>query len=195
MSSTLPLQPNLEHLKRQAKDLLKAHQRGDTAVCATMRQLRHLTHAADAEILATPLTLRQAQHALAKAYGFANWADLKAAVETTITNNTITGRCHCGAIRYDAQYPVVKSSNCTCWGCQKATGTFQAPFVTVKRTGFTITAGEPSRFRANSGDRCDAHGEWFFCSQCGSQVFWKGDGGDDVDIFAGTLDDTGLFQL
>lgn len=106
----------------------------------------------------------------------------------------MTGQCHCGNVKYKAQGPIVKSSYCDCRGCQRATGTLKAPFVTVLRSGFRITAGEPSRFRADSGEACDAHGEWTFCPECGTQVFWKGDTGNELDLFAGTLDDTTVFQ-
>ena len=108
---------------------------------------------------------------------------------------TITGQCHCGDIKYEGQGPIIKSSYCDCPGCRRATGTFKAPFVTVLRQGFKVTAGEPSGFRADSGDRCDAYGEFFFCPRCGTQVFWKAHEGNELDIFAGTLEDTGLFHL
>ena len=106
----------------------------------------------------------------------------------------ISGSCHCGHVRYEAQGPIVKASYCDCRGCQKATGTLKAPFVTVRRPAFKVTAGKPSRFRADSGVKCDAHGEWHFCPKCGTQVFWKGDKGKEVDIFAGTLDDPAVFK-
>ena len=106
----------------------------------------------------------------------------------------ITGHCHCGEIRYEAQGPIVKSSYCDCSGCQRATGTLRAPFVTVQKSGFRITEGTPAVYRASSGERCDAHGEWTFCPHCGTQLYWGDPQGSEVDIFAGTLDDTGLFQ-
>jgi len=106
----------------------------------------------------------------------------------------IAGRCHCGYVQYEAQPPVVKSSTCDCKGCQKATGTLQAPFVTVRRPGFKVTAGEATEFRAKSGIKCDAHGTWHFCPKCGTQVFWKGNKGNEIDIFAGTLDEPGIFR-
>ena len=106
----------------------------------------------------------------------------------------IPGRCHCGAIQYEAQAPIVKSSYCDCRGCQRASGTLQAPFVTVKRAGFKIVAGTPSEYRAPSGEKCDAAGTWHFCAKCGTQIYWQSDQGDELDIFAGTLDDTSLFQ-
>ena len=110
------------------------------------------------------------------------------------TVKPILGQCHCGNIRYEAQPPIVKSSYCDCPGCQKATGTFKAPFVTVHQKEFRVIAGEPSSFRADSGVMCDAYGEWYFCSKCGTHIFWKPNESDELDIFAGTLDDTELFQ-
>ena len=106
----------------------------------------------------------------------------------------LVGRCHCGDVSYEAQGPIVKSTSCDCDGCRRATGTLNVPFVSVRRAGFKITAGEPSVFRADSGVKCDAFGVWSFCSKCGTQLFWTGDTGDEIDIFAGTLDDTSVFQ-
>ena len=54
MSRELPSKPNLEHLKKQAKELLRSMQQGKLAT---------------------------AQHTLANEYGFASWAKLKAHVE------------------------------------------------------------------------------------------------------------------
>jgi ankyrin repeat protein len=55
MSRELPANPNLQHLKKQAKELLRAKRHGKLA---------------------------DAQHAIAHEYGFANWAKLKAHVES-----------------------------------------------------------------------------------------------------------------
>jgi len=107
----------------------------------------------------------------------------------------ITGRCHCGQVRYEAAAPAVKSSYCDCPGCRKASGALKAPFVTVRKAGFRLTVGEVAQYRAASGERCDAHGVWNFCPKCGSPVFWAGHKGDEVDLFAGTLDDPAWFQL
>ena len=110
------------------------------------------------------------------------------------TGQKISGQCHCGSIKYEASEPIIKCSYCDCRGCQKATGTLKAPFVTVQRAGFKVTAGQPAEFRAKSGGKCDCQGIWCFCQKCGTQVYWKGDKGDELDIFAGTLDDTKVFQ-
>ena len=110
------------------------------------------------------------------------------------TKRGITGQCHCGHVKYRVQGLILDHNYCSCRGCQKATGTLKAPFVVVTKASFKTTAGTPSRYRAESGVKCDAHGVWHFCPKCGTQVFWIGDKGDTVDIFAGTLDDTALFR-
>jgi hypothetical protein len=108
--------------------------------------------------------------------------------------DTFTGRCHCGQVQYAASGPVEKTSTCDCIGCRKATGTFSAPFVTVQRSRFEVTAGEPKAYRGRSGKACDAHGVYYFCANCGTQVYWRGNRGETVDLFAGTLDDPTVYR-
>ena len=61
MSRDLPARPNLDHLKKQAKELLQALKQQDP----------------DAQ-------LADAQHALAREYGFGSWPRLKAHIESDI---------------------------------------------------------------------------------------------------------------
>ncbi len=118
----------------------------------------------------------------------ADEARKKAATEVT------KGQCHCGYVKYQVQGPVLSHNYCSCRGCQKATGTLKVPFAVVAKASFAVTAGKPSSYRSDSGVKCDAQGVWNFCPKCGTQVFWVGDRGDTVDIFAGTLNNTALFQ-
>jgi ankyrin repeat protein len=64
----LPARPSIDHLRRQARDLLRAAHAGDTAAAARIRAV------SDA------LTLAGAQLAVAREYGFASWARLKTEV-------------------------------------------------------------------------------------------------------------------
>jgi hypothetical protein len=59
MSRQLPARPNLEHLRKQAKDLLPVLQQRDPAA-----------------------QLADAQHTIAREYGFASWPKLKAHVDS-----------------------------------------------------------------------------------------------------------------
>jgi len=61
----LPAKPSLDHLRRQARDLLRAAQGGDAAAAGRIRTV------SDA------LTLANAQLAVAREYGFASWPRLR----------------------------------------------------------------------------------------------------------------------
>ena len=78
----LPPNPSLEHLKYQAKDLLKGLAAHDPAVAQRVREFQpKWTKAADPEIFAAAFSLANAQLAIAREYGFASWARLKRRVE------------------------------------------------------------------------------------------------------------------
>jgi hypothetical protein len=65
----LPTQPDLDQLRRQAKELLRAAQTGDTTAIARI------------QAVSDELTLAAAQLALAREYGFASWPRLKDEVD------------------------------------------------------------------------------------------------------------------
>ena len=60
-----PAKPSLDHLRRQARDLLRAAQAGDSTAVGRIRAV------SDA------LTLASAQLAVAREYGFASWTRLR----------------------------------------------------------------------------------------------------------------------
>jgi ankyrin repeat protein len=61
----LPARPSLDHLRRQARDLLRAAQAGDTTAAGRIRAV------------SGTLTLASAQLAVAREYGFASWTRLR----------------------------------------------------------------------------------------------------------------------
>ena len=61
----LPARPDLDQLRHQARELLRAAQRGDIEAIARIRAVSDRT------------ILSSAQLALAREYGFASWARLK----------------------------------------------------------------------------------------------------------------------
>jgi len=74
----LPSNPNLDHLKYQAKDLLKEHAARTASAAQRMREFHpRLSKATDAEIFAVPLRLSDAQLIIAREAGFPSWAKLK----------------------------------------------------------------------------------------------------------------------
>ena len=81
MSKQLPPQPNLRHLKTQAKSLLKSLQNGDPEAVERIKLfLPRLSKSSEAEILEADVSLREVQHVIAREYGLKNWEMLQALV-------------------------------------------------------------------------------------------------------------------
>jgi len=80
----LPFRPHLEHLRKQAKDLLALYRRNDPDANARIREaLPAARGKADAEIAGLGLRLHDMQSCLAREYGFRSWADLRSFVEAS----------------------------------------------------------------------------------------------------------------
>src|SRR6202162_3098973 len=78
----LPSNPNLDHLKYQAKDLLKDHAAHTPDVAQRIREFHpRFCRATDTEIFDAPLSLSDAQVTIAREYGFPSWARLKRHIE------------------------------------------------------------------------------------------------------------------
>lgn len=67
-------QPSLEQLRKQAKDLLAQYRDGDSNAVSEVRQFERAPER-------LTFTLNDAQRVLARAYGYASWAKLKAFVD------------------------------------------------------------------------------------------------------------------
>jgi hypothetical protein len=81
----------------------------------------------------------------------------------------VHGRCHCGALEWEAEVEPEKASICHCTDCQKFSG---APFrasVPTRPGQFRFTRGQPSIYvkTADSGN----HRAQAFCGACGSPVY------------------------
>jgi ankyrin repeat protein len=78
LMSSLPERPHLDHLRKQAKELLRDYRAGDAAACQQIRQyLPAAKGQSDAGLRALPLLLRDAQSCVARQYGFPSWQELK----------------------------------------------------------------------------------------------------------------------
>lgn len=80
MTHSLPGGPSLEQLKKQAKDILKAHKSGNESACETLKLLTKFSGNSDQAILSAAVSLQEVQHALAMSYGFDNWQALRQGV-------------------------------------------------------------------------------------------------------------------
>ena len=80
-SPQLPERPNLEQLKRRAKDLLRAAQAHNSEALARFRRLPAFAHAVDEETLIKTVALHDAQSVIARELGFVSWNALIEHVE------------------------------------------------------------------------------------------------------------------
>ncbi|WP_026875418.1 ankyrin repeat domain-containing protein [Jiangella gansuensis] len=78
----LPDHPHLDHLKKQAKQLLRDYRAGSPGALERLRAgLPAAAGRDDDELRRLSLRLRDAQSCVAREYGFASWAQLRAHVE------------------------------------------------------------------------------------------------------------------
>ena len=98
-----------------------------------------------------------------------------------------TGGCLCGAVRFETTGALRDVVVCHCAMCRKAHGHIGA---------YTAAARNALHFVESRGlkwYRSSAKAQRGFCCECGSTLFWDGDGRDTISIAAGALDaPTGL---
>ncbi|MGD9803458.1 MAG: ankyrin repeat domain-containing protein [Hyphomicrobiaceae bacterium] len=79
---SLPSRPDIDQLKKQAKELLAEYRRGDPEAIKRFRTSLPAAAERDDEAIARlSLHLRDAQSCIAREYGFASWVDLKSFVD------------------------------------------------------------------------------------------------------------------
>jgi hypothetical protein len=89
-----------------------------------------------------------------------------------------TGGCQCGAVRFHVEGALGDASVCHCRMCQKASGNFYLPLVSVRQAKLTWTRGEPKRFQSSN------HGYRGFCADCGTPLTYEAPDGVALTIAA-----------
>lgn len=100
------------------------------------------------------------------------------------------GSCLCGAVSYEITGPMRDVVACHCTQCRKQSGHFYAATSCAEAD---LTLSDPNgvlKWYAASDDAKRG-----FCGTCGSALFWKREGGANVSILAGSLDDDGGVRL
>ena len=83
MRRDLPPRASLEHLKKQAKDLLDGHKRADPEALARIRDaVPSFSGMTTDAIGLAPFALHDAQSAIAREYGVKSWSELRDAAHT-----------------------------------------------------------------------------------------------------------------
>jgi hypothetical protein len=100
----------------------------------------------------------------------------------------ITGGCHCGAIRYEADVDPATAGLCHCTDCQVLSGTAFRVSVRALPDSFRIVDGTSRIYikTAESGIKR----EQAFCETCGSPIYAATPGAEPkiVSIRVGTID-------
>ena len=96
-----------------------------------------------------------------------------------------TGGCQCGTIRYALYAEPTNPHVCHCRMCQKAFGSYFAPFAGVRLGDFAWVKGEPGVFRSSEA------AERGFCRDCGTPLFYHYRDHDRISVSLGSLDDPG----
>ena len=93
-----------------------------------------------------------------------------------------SGGCQCGAVRFAVYAEPKHSAICHCRMCQKAFGSFFAPFATVELSQFVWTRGAPKQFASSQ------IGQRGFCGNCGTPLSCLSKGSDEINIPTGSFD-------
>lgn len=100
----------------------------------------------------------------------------------TADNKTVKGSCLCGAVKYEVNGPMRDIIMCHCKMCQKSSGHHFAATGAADKD-LTITEDRGLKWFVSS--------DWAkrgFCSECGSNLFWKMPSREMTSILMGSLD-------
>ena len=104
-----------------------------------------------------------------------------------MTDETHTGGCLCGAVRYEARGPLADVTACHCGQCRRQSGHY---FASVMTTRADVTITEDRGLKWYKSSEAARRG---FCAECGAILFWESATDDSYAIGAGSLDaPTGL---
>ena len=99
-------------------------------------------------------------------------------------DNSLSGACDCGAVRYRVADEFRYAANCHCSRCRAATGSAFKPFAGIEREKLEITNGLDGVLIV--GERDSNHTR---CAACGSLLFSVVRDGAYVHVAMGTLVD------
>jgi hypothetical protein len=85
-----------------------------------------------------------------------------------VPDPSLTGRCLCGAVRFELSEPASAAGYCHCTRCQRRTGTGSSAQARIDGRTFRLTEGdellEAWRHQDGGFEKC-------FCSECGAHLF------------------------
>lgn len=95
-----------------------------------------------------------------------------------------TGGCLCDAVRFVAEGEPYQVGLCHCLDCRKHGGAPFGAFAIFPAARVTFSGDTPASYASST------HGRRHFCRACGSSVFARDEGSDEVDLHLGSFDAT-----
>ena len=97
----------------------------------------------------------------------------------------ITGGCHCGAIRYQAEGEAITHALCHCTDCRRHAGAPMVGWTMYAQDAVKVTKGTPKVYASSE------HGRRHFCADCGTGLFYANTQmlPGIIDIQSATYDD------
>ena len=109
----------------------------------------------------------------------------------TDSQNSTTGACLCGQVRYRITVQPKFQYLCHCRDCQRMSGSGYLPLLAIPLEGFQIEGDLTFYERTADSGRAAREA---FCSRCGSRLFGDGEGIPGVVVVtAGSLDNPNGF--
>jgi hypothetical protein len=101
----------------------------------------------------------------------------------------LTGRCHCGDVRYELSGSPKYQALCHCSDCRRSAGAPMVAWAAYAEEDMSVTSGNPTTFNS-SGSAMRS-----FCPVCGSGLFYRNEAflPGIVDIQIATLDNPNAF--
>jgi hypothetical protein len=101
---------------------------------------------------------------------------------------TLTGGCHCGAVRYEIDGEPLTHVLCHCRDCRRHAGAPMVGWMMFAQAALRLTQGTPKTYVSS------AHGRRQFCADCGTGLFYANTQvlPGLVDVQSATLDDPGV---
>ncbi|SES14169.1 GFA family protein [Rhizobium sp. NFR03] len=93
-----------------------------------------------------------------------------------MTDDRHAGGCQCGAVRFRVEGALGDASVCHCRMCQKASGSFYMPLVSVRQAKLVWIRGQPKHFQSSN------HVRRGFCADCGTPLTYEAPDGAALAI-------------
>lgn len=90
---------------------------------------------------------------------------------------SISGGCHCGAVRYEVEGDAMTHALCHCTDCRRHAGAPMVAWTMYPEGALRITSGEVRVYKSS------AHGRREFCGDCGTGLFYR-----SAEVLPGIVD-------